>query len=282
MTAAQPREVLERARAPAWSRYAPTPFIKLSCAAHLAGAAAFALQPSWWPWVAGGVALNHGLITFAGLMPRSRWIGENWTRLPAPAVARGEVAITLDDGPDPETTPKVLDLLEQRGATASFFVIGRHAAAHPLLVKAMVARGHSVENHTFGHPLDFSFYGLRRSRIEIERGQDAIAAITGVAPRFFRPPAGLRNVLMYPVLARLGLTHVSWTRRGFDTVADSAESVVQLLARDLSGGDILMLHDGNHYGAPPRRLVLDVLPAVLSRIEEAGLRAVSLAHATAP
>jgi hypothetical protein len=123
---------------------APYPYslpgiVKFSCAVHLLGGGCLAVQPSSWPWVLGSVALNHGAIAIGGLLPRSRWLGENWTRLPEPAVQRGEVAITLDDGPDPDVTPRVLDLLGQGGATASFFVIGQHAAAWPELVRATTA-----------------------------------------------------------------------------------------------------------------------------------------------
>jgi peptidoglycan/xylan/chitin deacetylase (PgdA/CDA1 family) len=256
--------------------YSPSPFVKLSCAAHVAGAAALAVDPAFWPWVLGGVALNHGVIATAGLMPRNRWLGENWTRLPAEASARGEVAITLDDGPDPAVTPRVLDLLDRLGVKASFFLIGRHAEAHPALVRAMVERGHGVENHTFGHPASFSFYGPRRFHDEIRRAQESLAGLCGRAPRFFRPPAGLRNVLLYPVLARLGLIHASWTRRGLERTTRLAGTVVERLGRDLRGGDILLLHDGDHRGRPAPPLILDVLPALIDRIRAAGLRPVAL------
>jgi len=280
MTAAQPGEVLRRGRLE-HPRYSAPPFIKLSCAAHVAGAGALIVEPSVWPWVAGGVLLNHGLISVAGLLPCSQLLGENWTRLPGPAIARREVAITLDDGPDPAVTPRVLDLLERHEARASFFVIARHAAAHPALVRAMVERGHSVENHSYRHPAAFSLYGPRRFRAEIERAQQTLTELTGVPPRFFRPPAGLRNVLMYPVLASLGLTHVSWSRRGLDALGRSPGPVVRRLTAGLAAGDILMLHDGNPHGPAPRALVLEVLPRVLARIRDTGMKAVSLTHAAA-
>jgi peptidoglycan/xylan/chitin deacetylase (PgdA/CDA1 family) len=107
-----------------------------------------------------------------------------------------------------------------------------------------------------------------------------ISAAAGVAPRFFRPPVGLRNILMYPVLARLGLTHVSWTRRGLDTVTWRPQGVARRLTRSLRPGDILMMHDGHHRNARSgRAVVLEALPKILDRIDALGLKAVSLAQA---
>lgn len=266
-------------RAAAGYRYSAPPFIKLSCAVHVLSAGALTVEPSFWPWLIGTLGLNHAVIGAVGLLPRSHWLGTNWTRLPQASARRGEVAITLDDGPDRELTPRVLDLLDRHGATASFFVIAERAAQYPELIRAIVERGHSVENHSFRHSPGFAFYGLRRCHAEIERAQQAIAAVTGVAPRFFRPPLGFRSPLVYPVLARLGLTHVSWTRRGFDAVARQAHAVVARLTRGLRAGDILMLHDGHHAGPARRAVALEALPEVLGRISALGLKGVSLPHA---
>jgi peptidoglycan/xylan/chitin deacetylase (PgdA/CDA1 family) len=226
------------------------------------------------------VAANHLVLTGGALWPRSRWLGRNWTRLPAAAAARQEIALTFDDGPDPEVTPAVLDLLDAHPARATFFVIASVAARHPGLCREIARRGHSVQNHSDRHSRAFSLLGPRGLGREIGAAQARLADLVGVAPRFFRAPAGLRNPLLAPVLERLGLELVSWTRRGYDTVRREPAGVLARLGDGLAAGDILLLHDGNaartDAGQP---VVLSVLPALLERIAAAGLRPATLADA---
>jgi len=260
------------AAATAWPAY-----VKASVAWHLAAGAAAAIVPSSWPWALGAVAANHVVLTAGGLWPRSRWLGSNWTRLPADAAARGEIAITIDDGPDPELTPAILDLLDEHRAHATFFCIAERARARPALCRAIVARGHGVENHSDRHTHRFSLLGPRAMAREIAAAQASLADITGVAPRFFRAPAGLRNPFLAPVLQRLDLQLVSWTRRGFDTVGNDPTPVLARLLRRLGAGDILLIHDG--HGARDgagRALALAVLPALLERVWAADLSPVTL------
>ena len=159
-----------------------------------------------------------------GLWPRSHALGSNWTRLPARAAARGEVGITIDDGPDPEITPQVLAILAEHGARATFFCIGERVEQFPLLARACVAQGHAVENHSQRHRHHFALYeSLGACARELQQAQRSIERVCGVPPRFFRAPAGLRSPLLDPVLRRLGLQLASWTRRGFDTVNGDAD-----------------------------------------------------------
>ena len=247
---------------------------------HAAGLAALAVMPASWPWVAGTLVANHALLAGAGLLPRSRMLGANLTRLPDAAARRGEIALTFDDGPDPATTPRVLDLLDAHGARATFFCVGREAARHAALVREVVARGHAIENHTERHSTTFGWYGPRRLREDIGAAQHTLSELTGQAPRFFRAPFGMRSPLLDPALATLGLRLVSWTRRGFDTAAAPPDRVIARLAHGLAGGDILVLHDGQATGrrrTPPT--VLAVLPELLARVRDAGLASVTLRHA---
>jgi peptidoglycan/xylan/chitin deacetylase (PgdA/CDA1 family) len=255
--------------------------VKASGALHLGAGAVVVAAPAVWPWALGAVVLNHALVTATGLWPRSTWLGPNMRRLPGASAARGEVSITIDDGPDPAVTPAVLDLLDAAGARATFFCIAAHAQAHPQLCRDIVQRGHSVQNHSHAHSHTFSLLGMRGMRREIARAQDTLAQITGQRPRFFRAPAGLRNPFLAPVLFDLKLNLVSWTRRGFDTVRTDPDTVLARLTRGLHAGDILLLHDGNAArAASGRPVVLQVLPALLKRFAEAGLRAVTLPEAT--
>ncbi len=259
-------------RGGSWPLYA-----KASLLCHVGAGIAAAAVPSAWPWALGAVAANHFVLTAGGLWPRSRWLGSNWTRLPAAATARGEIAVTIDDGPDPTVTPAVLDLLDAHRARASFFCIARQARAHAALCREIVARGHSVENHSDGHSHRFSLLGPGAMAREIDAAQRSLADITGQAPRFFRAPAGLRNPFLQPVLQRLDLQLVSWTRRGFDTVRSDPVAMLARLVRGLTAGDILLLHDGHaartRSGEP---LVVSVLPALLERIASVGLSTVTL------
>ncbi len=279
-------------------RWLPSRALRLSLWLHAAAAAvvlgvglqaaaAGGLSPAGAAWLAAtaaAVVLDHVLLTLAGLCPRCSLLGPNIVRLPEAASRRGLVAITLDDGPDPQVTPLVLDMLREAGATASFFLIARKAERHPGLVARMVAEGHSVENHSWAHSHSFAFSGPGRFRAEIGRAQEALTRLAGAAPRFFRAPAGMRNPLLEPVLQSLGLPLTSWTRRGFDTVnRDPAKVARKLLGADgerLAAGDILLLHDGHAAAAPDGRpVILTVLPQVLAACRRRGLKPVSLRQA---
>jgi len=267
-------------KGPPWR---PTPAVRLSMLLHAAAVASVALQPPLWPWALGAVVANHLLLTAAVFWPRGQVLGSNLVRLPAAAAERNEVSLTFDDGPDPEVTPRVLDLLDGCQAKASFFCVGERAAAYPDIVKEIARRGHSVENHSHRHSPAFAFYGPWRLKREVEMAQAEIAGIARRAPEFFRAPAGFRSPLLDPVLARSGLRYVSWTRRGFDAVDGHADRVAARLARGLAAGDILLLHDRAYRrtaGGEP--VALAVLTALLEKLAAAGLKSVSLSAACGP
>jgi peptidoglycan/xylan/chitin deacetylase (PgdA/CDA1 family) len=252
-------------------------YVTASLAWHAGAGIAAVAVPASWPWALAAIAANHLTLTAGGLWPRSRWLGSNWTRLPNAAVARREIALTFDDGPDPSVTPAVLDLLDVHGVQATFFCIGAQARAHPELCREIFRRGHSVQNHSDRHGRGFSLLGPRAMTREIGAAQASLADIVGEAPRFFRAPAGLRNPFLAPVLQRLDLQLVSWTRRGFDTVRREPRTVLARLARRLAAGDILLAHDGNSARAEDgSAVVLAVLPALLARAHVLGLMPVTL------
>ena len=239
---------------------------------HLGAGAATLVAPHIWPWTLGAVVADHAVLAFSGLWPRSRWMGSNWTHLPDVAAARGAVALSFDDGPDPEVTPRVLDLLDAASVRATFFVIGTRVKAHPALAREIVRRGHALENHSFRHVHTFSISGPRAMRREIVEGQRIIADTTGFEPRCFRAPAGLRNPFLDPLLQQLGLQLVSWTRRGFDTREADPAVVSARLLHGLAPRDILLLHDGHAAGSGDGRpVILDALPRVLDAVARAQL-----------
>ena len=258
----------------------PGPFLLLQLALHGAALLLLMLHAQQWPWALAILLSSQTLLIAAGLWPRSTWMGANLVRLDAAAVQRREVAITIDDGPDPEVTPQVLAILAQHGVSATFFCIGERAAAHPQLCRSMLAAGHRIENHGERHPTLVSLRGPAGWRREILDGQQTLQGITGQAPHFYRPVAGLRNVFLDPVLHGLGLRLASWTRRGFDTRERDPAKVLRRLIHELAAGDILLLHDGNAARTSAgTALIVAVLPQLLDCMRDRGLNPVTLAHA---
>ncbi len=163
------------------------------------------------------------------------------------------------------------------------------ARRHPALLRRMAAAGHSVQNHSNHHRHHFSLMGPQAMAREIADAQALLADLSGCAPIAFRAPAGLRNPLLDPLLHRLNLHLVSWTRRGFDTRDADPARVLDRLSHGLTAGDILLLHDGNARRSAAasgpgagRAVLLDVLPPLLQRCSAASLQAVTLATALPP
>ena len=264
------------------ARWHSTPLVRATIALHVLALASVIAVPGQWLGAVAACIVSHWVIVGVGLWPRSRWLGPNLTRLPAASAARNEIAITIDDGPDPAVTPRVLDLLDRHAARATFFCIGSHAQRHPELCREIVRRGHCVENHSQQHRHHFSLLGTRGLTREVQASQDTLADIAGERPRFFRAPAGLRNLFLEPVLQRLGLRLASWSARGFDTRVGNPEQVKARLLRGLAAGSILLLHDGHAARtAAGEPVILEVLPALLESASAAGLRPVTLREAMA-
>jgi len=262
-------------------RFSPSTLLRGSLALHAVAAAAVLVRPALWPWALGGVLADQLLIAGAGLWPRSRLLGPNWTHLPRSA-APAAIALTIDDGPDPEVTPAVLALLAAHGVQATFFCIGELVRRHPALAREIVAGGHALENHTEHHTMRFSLLGPESIAREVQCAQESIRAVTGSPAHFFRAPAGLRNPFLEPVLVRQNLRLVSWTRRGFDTQTGDAQRILRRLTRGLAAHDILLLHDGHAARTPSGRpVILEVLPPLLARLRALALQPVTLRAAFA-
>lgn len=262
------------------ARWRPTWLIRGTLLLHGVALLTVFIWPAQWLWMVGAVAFNHLVLALIGLWPRSQWLGLNWTQLPAASAARGEIALTIDDGPDPLVTPKVLDLLDLHAAQATFFCVGEKAKRYPDLCREIVRRGHAVENHSQHHFYHFSLMGPRAMAREVQAAQNTFATITGQLPLFFRAPAGLRNPFLDSVLWRQGLTLASWSARGFDTRVGDARRVSHRLSRGLRAGAILLLHDGNSARTPSgQAVILEVLPHLLESAVSARLHWVTLRHA---
>lgn len=258
----------------------PTLLIKISAILHGLILIMLVVKPSLWQWAVVMFIGNHLVIATVGLLPRSNWLGPNWTKLPSASKRRNEVALTIDDGPEPSVTPQVLDILDFFNVKATFFCIGNKVVQHPELCREIISRGHAIENHSHAHKHYFSLLGLSGFTKEIQTAQESIFSITGVRPKFFRAPAGLRNPFLEPVLNRLDLRLASWTVRGFDTQVKDAEKVKNKLLCRLQAGVILLLHDGNaartKAGVP---VILAVLPPLLEAAKQEKLHFVTLRQA---
>jgi peptidoglycan-N-acetylglucosamine deacetylase len=255
----------------------PTLAIKLSMLVLAGCIIVTLLNPALWMWMLLVVIVNHSILTIAGLVPRSRLLGPNIIRLPQAAAQHGAVAITIDDGPNPEVTPQVLDILDRYQAKATFFCIGKLAVQYPELCREIVRRGHDIENHSMSHNWYFSLLDPWSLHREVRSAQAALSEISGQTPRFFRSIAGLRNPELEPVLAHCGLRLCSWSKRGFDTRIGDADTVLNSLVHNLKSGDILLLHDGSAaLTAQGKPVILDVLPRLLDNLARTNLHSVTL------
>jgi peptidoglycan-N-acetylglucosamine deacetylase len=238
-------------------------------------------------WAIAVIALAAGAIVFGVIAwmvssARSQVFVPTIFRGPATS---GAVAFTFDDGPDATFTEQVLDVLREHGAKATFFVVGRAVEAHPELVRRMVADGHLVASHTFSHAHTFHFWRLRAMAEDIRRGIDAVARITGSAPRYFRPPQGIRVPMLRDALEEQSARPacVTWSVRGIDTVARSADAIVARIAHRLAPGAIVALHDGTEFGGLRSRApTVRALPMLLGLARERGLSCVRLDDLLAP
>lgn len=172
---------------------------------------------------------------------------------------RRAVALTFDDGPHPDFTPRVLDVLKRHGVQAVFFVVGERAGAHPEIVKRIVDEGHLVGNHTYSHSGNFPLMGRAQMEDETGRCDAAIERITGRRPTLFRPPFGVTN----PTLARaLGgrYTVAGWDIRSLDTIARRPrERVFERVRRRVRPGSVVLLHDDREGGDRLLEMILNDL-----------------------
>ena len=166
-------------------RWFPSRFLKFSAVVHILLLVFLILSPDRWLLITGILLANHIAIFGASLWPQSKFLGPNVNRLSPEQETEGQVALTFDDGPDPDITPKVLSILEKYSVNATFFCVGRKVENHPDLVRKMVRMGHQIENHSYFHANTFAFWGPRAMGKEIDRAQKILSDATGSPPAFF-------------------------------------------------------------------------------------------------
>ncbi|HEV2691462.1 MAG TPA: polysaccharide deacetylase family protein [Verrucomicrobiae bacterium] len=186
--------------------------------------------------------------------------------------SKKRVALTFDDGPNPRSTPQLLDLLRDRKIPAAFFCIGRRVDAHPELAARILREGHLVENHSYAHSNFTNFYPRARLRTELIQAQQAIEKAGGGKPQFYRPPIGNSNPNTFRAARDLNLKVIGWSIRSLDTVIAQPEKILARIRRGLAPGAIILLHDGNM----PAEKLLATVKSLLDTLRELGYEVVRL------
>ena len=155
-----------------------------------------------------------------------------------------EIAITFDDGPHPDITPKLLKLLESLKVEATFFCTGKNSLAYPELVSEIINKGHIIGNHSYSHSKFFDLFSVTKMQKEILDTNQIINSITGKSHLLFRPPYGVTNPMLRKALNYTKMISVGWSLRSFDTVRSSDKVLAKLEART-KPGDIVLFHDTN-------------------------------------
>lgn len=175
---------------------------------------------------------------------------------------RKSIALTFDDGPHAAYTPQILQILKQEGVKATFFLVGEMAEKYPALVRAEVADGHSVGNHTYHH-LSLVKVPTENVAVEIKACGEVLRSITGKAPHLFRPPGGDCDQWVLESAQALGYTSVFWTDDPGDYASPGADVIEQRLLRSVDNGGIILLHDGI-------RQTIEILPRLLQTLKARG------------
>lgn len=198
----------------------------------------------------------------------------------APVIHKGtgsskSVTLTFDDGPDPLTTPLLLDLLEKRKVKATFFVIGEKAAAHPELIDRIIQKGHLLGNHSFRHSTGIFFRKVSAVVKDMAATQNVLRN-HGVQPLVYRPPVGIVSPRLWPALKKTGLTLITFSNRPLDRGNRRLSNLANRVLQRLEDGDIVLLHDTRPPNKEKISLWLHEVEAVVDGIEARGMRVVPL------
>jgi peptidoglycan/xylan/chitin deacetylase (PgdA/CDA1 family) len=176
------------------------------------------------------------------MAPTGQWYGRTFA-----GGMRGskQIALTYDDGPNDPHTLKLLDVLAKHNVRATFFMIGRYVQQRPEIARAVAQAGHVIGNHTFTHPL-LIFKSAEQTRTELVKCRSALQDAIGEHSNLFRPPFGGRRPATLRVARSLGLETVMWNVTGYDWNAPPAAVIEKKVARQMRGGDVILLHDGGH------------------------------------
>jgi peptidoglycan/xylan/chitin deacetylase (PgdA/CDA1 family) len=195
--------------------------------------------------VLAGTAATVGALVTAGyqsMAPTGQWYGRTFIGL-----SRGtrKLALTYDDGPNDPHTLRLLDVLARHDVHATFFMVGRYVRQRPDIAREVAKAGHTIGNHTFTHPL-LTWKPSAEVRKELTGTHAALQDAVGEHSNLFRPPFGGRRPAVLRIVRELGLRPVMWNVTGYDWDAPPAEAIEQKCAKQIHGGNVILLHDGGH------------------------------------
>ena len=201
-----------------------------------------------------------------------------------PVVRRGnrdllEISLTFDDGPDPETTPRLLELLARYGVKGAFFVIGEKAAAYPDLIREILKEGHEIGNHSATHDVFLMLRGRKQIAAEIKNCQEILAGFS-ITPKAFRPPVGITNPHLRPILKSLEMACVGFSCRPLDFGNRRISAMKDKVLHKISAGDIVLLHDCRPMGENTTDQWLQQIEGILLGLQEKELQPVPLSRLT--
>jgi peptidoglycan/xylan/chitin deacetylase (PgdA/CDA1 family) len=192
-------------------------------------------------------------------------------------VGQGDIALTFDDGPHPRGTPRVLEALDELGVSATFFLSGEQVVRYPSVAAEIALRGHALGAHGYRHVL-LCLRGPRATARDIDRSVAVVEQAAGIRPTHFRPPYGVSTPAALAASRRRGLRTVLWSRWGRDWERHATPGAVAArAAHELCGGEVILLHDADHYSAPGSwQVTVDALPEIVHAARMRGLTFVRL------
>jgi peptidoglycan/xylan/chitin deacetylase (PgdA/CDA1 family) len=190
----------------------------------------------------GGAAAAATFAGFHTMWPTSQLYGRAFLGL-SPGTRK--LALTYDDGPNDPHTLHLLDVLASHDVKATFFMLGKFVAERPQIVRRVAAEGHVIGNHTWSHP-NLIFASPSKMRAQIENTRRALEDAVGEHSRLFRPPFGGRRPGTFALARAMGLEPIMWRVSSYDWSAKSSEQITARIASDVRGGDVILMHDGDH------------------------------------
>jgi len=218
--------------------------------------------------IAGATAAAFGAWSYATFHRNSSLFGSALGQLPRGTTPR--VALTFDDGPNPDATPRILDTLAGERVPATFFLLGKHVERWPHLARRLADEGHAVGNHGWFHR-KLHWRGPGYVRLDLELGTEAIATASGVRPTVFRAPHGFRSPWVSAIARELGQRTVGWTLGVWDSARPGADRIARRAIDGTRAGTILLLHDGDGYDpGGDRSQTAEALPMIIRELRARG------------
>lgn len=179
------------------------------------------------------------------------------------------ISFTFDDGPDPDITPEILDILAKENIKATFFVIGHQTEANRALLLRIHNEGHTIGNHSFSHTKKLTTASTKLLKEDLLKCSKSIQDIINQKPLFFRPPFGVTNPRYNRAIMALNLKSIGWSIRSLDTKTDNAEKLYNSLIKKISKGSIMLFHD-------TQKVTIEVLPQIIKHCKDNGINIVPL------